>query len=396
MRKIATLISASLLVIACGLEETRVGDHSNPDGIWTGPPQNQYGQVSYVTVVDYPDGYDWRSDPGGTEAACSLAVFADGVPVLRVPVGESHQTSADPQRHRVIGGHLYTDWTDGTVTVIKKDGRELFRYEAPETVARMLVQEGVVHTLNISTGGGFVYRVDGKEVLRRDDAILFGHLDICEGRVCFCFSRSVKEASGVVERYYSVCDGTVEMLELNGLVHDVRHYDDGLYALVSKSEGLMPMLVRGSMEERPGIFLSGEVTNAEFLGRGCLCVSVRCILYPDSSLVTALWYGGDMWRRSPKGVTAVAACASRNGMCMLCNPRGTEAGVICVDTETYEMPAGYSIRGYNPVAYGENGAVAGLSSDSGGPPAIWMNGNVNVLNINGYISGVSLSDDVSR
>lgn len=396
MRKIASLISASLLVIACGLEETRVGDHSNPDGIWTGPPQNQYGQVSYVTVVDYPDGYDWRSDPGGTEAACSLAVFADGVPVLRVPVGESHQTSADPQRHRVIGGHLYTDWTDGTVTVIKMDGREMFRYDASETVERMLVLDGEIHSLNVSYGGGFTYRVNGKEVIRRDDARSFGHLDLREGRVCFCFSRPVNGASGVVERYYSVTDGTVEMLELNGLVHDVRHYDDGVYALVSKGVGLMPTLVRGSSEERPDMFLGGDVTDAEFLGTDTLCVSVRCLLYPDSSPVTALWYGGHMWRRSPRGLTTVAACASRRGICMIFNPHGTEAGVIYVDTQTYEMPSGYSIRGYNPVAYGENGVIAGLSSDSGGPPAIWMNGDVKVLDINGYISDVSLSDDVSR
>lgn len=395
MRKIFVLISAGLL-IACGLDERGVGEHSNPDGIWTGPPQNLYGQVCYVTVVDYPDGYDWRSDPGGTEAACSLAVFADGVPFLRVPVGERHEVSADPQRHRVIGGHLYTDWTDGTVTVIKKDGREMFRYDAAETVARMLVRDGVIHTLNLTSGGGFTYRVDGKEVLRRDDARLFGHLDLCDGKVCFCFSRSVNDATGVTERYYSVTDGVVEMMELNGHVHDVRVYEDGVCALVSESEGMMPMLVRGASEERPGIFLSGEVTNAGFLGTDAMCVSLRFLLYPDSSPVTALWYGGDMWRRSPKGMPAVAACASREGMCMVCNPHGTDAGVICVDTETYQMPSGYGIRGRNPVAYGEKGVTVGLSSDSGGPPAIWMNGTVKVLNANGYVSGASLSDDVSR
>lgn len=384
-----------MVIIACGLEETKVGTHSNPDGIWTGPPQNLYGQVSYVTVVDYPDGYDWRSDPGGTEAACSLAVFADGVPVLRVPAGDMHEVSADPQRHRVIGGHLYTDWTDGTVTVIKKDGRTLFRYEASETVTRMLVREGVVHTLNIPSDGGFTYRVDGKEFLRRDDAVLFGHLDLCEGRVCFCFSRLVNEAAGLVKHYYSVTDGIVERLPFDGVVHDVRMFDDGVCALVSEADGMMPMLVRKDSRERLGVLVKGDVTKAEFLGTGTLCVSVRCVLSPEPASVSVIWYGGNWWR-SPEGRGYVASCASSDGVCMACNPSAGAAGLVFVGNETFEMPSGYSVRGLNPIVFGENGAVVGLSSDSGGPPAIWTDGVVRMLNANGYVAGASLSDDVSR
>ena len=35
-------------------------------------------------------------------------VFADGVPMLRLPVGEGHEVSADPDMHEIIDGHLYT------------------------------------------------------------------------------------------------------------------------------------------------------------------------------------------------------------------------------------------------------------------------------------------------
>lgn len=395
IRKIILLLSAGLGMMACGLEETKVGDHSNPDGIWTGPPQNMYGQVCHVTVVDYPVGYDWRSDPGGTEAACSLSVFADGVPVLKVPVGDSHHVSADPERHRVIGGHLYTDWTDGKMTVVKKDGRELFRYEASEAVVKMLVFDDEVHTLNIPSGGGFTYRVDGVLVIERPDAMVYDHLDLCSGQVCFCFSRTVRDASGMAERYYSVVDGTVAMVDMSGSVHDMRMHDGEVCALVSAKEDMMPFLVRGMSEEKLRILMNADTKSAEFVDSDILAASLRCVLYPDLTPVSVLWYGELQWRRSSRGRTAVALCASPEGICMVCNPSAVDSGIIYAGTDEFEMPSGYSVRGLNPVAFGEDGAVVGLSSDTGGPPAVWTDGDVKVLNANGYIARVSLSDDVS-
>ena len=68
---------------------------------------------------------------------------------------------------------------------------------------------------------------------------------------------------------------------------------------------------------------------------------------------------------------------------------------IFVDSEMFDMPSGYDVRGLNPVACGDSGVQIGLTSASGGPPAIWMDGEVREVDINGYIVKASSSDDVS-
>lgn len=393
MKGITSSVLLSFCLLSCGLEEIGTGVHSNADGIWTGPPTGLNGQV-YMTVLDYPDGYDWRSDPD--PVSCSLVMFSDGIPVLRIPVGDGHQVSKDPDRHRMIGGHLYTDWSDGICTVIKKDGRELFRYQGFETIVRMLVHDGKVHSLSKAEGSaGFIYRVDGEVVMRHDDARVFEHLYLYGDSVGFCFSRLVSEASGAVRRYYSVLDGCVEKVDVEGDVWDMKMYPDGLYVLVSDSGCPLPVLICGDVREVLEPFLGTEFRSAEFLDSDTLCVNIRYSAPGDSSPTSLLWFGNGNWRQYLLEKTTAALCYDGQTICMIYNHSSGVPGKICIDYDMFEMPSGYDVRGVNPVACGESGIQVGLTSTSGGRPAVWTGGEVRELNVNGYIVKASSSDDIS-
>ena len=90
--------------------------------------------VWYVTGFDYPEGYDWMSDLEAGSVKCSMVVYANAVPMLKVPVGNEYQTSADPDMHRMIGGDLYTDYSTDSLTVIKKNGKHMFSYPGREMI----------------------------------------------------------------------------------------------------------------------------------------------------------------------------------------------------------------------------------------------------------------------
>ena len=61
---------------------------------------------------------------------------------------------------RIREGHLYTDNLDGTETVIRRDGEELFRYPGRESLRGFLLVGGKVHTLGQNLDGdGFAYRI---------------------------------------------------------------------------------------------------------------------------------------------------------------------------------------------------------------------------------------------
>ena len=134
-RKIALFVLA-FAVVSCGLQE--LGDVLKEDveDVWTGPGSSIVEGVSgpvkksvwFMTGFDYPEGYDWRSDQQVGEVKCSLVVFANGVPMMKVPVGHEYEVSSDPDMHRMIGSDLYTDYSSDSLTVIKKNGKSLPRY----------------------------------------------------------------------------------------------------------------------------------------------------------------------------------------------------------------------------------------------------------------------------
>ena len=49
--------------------------------------------------------------------------------ILKIPVGDDYMVSDDPDMHRVLNGHLYTDFATDSETILKKDGKPLFSFD---------------------------------------------------------------------------------------------------------------------------------------------------------------------------------------------------------------------------------------------------------------------------
>ena len=143
------LLTTLIVVVSCGLEEIG-GDSNSKDDIWLGPgsiigggAESGVGQkVWYAVGVDYPDMYDWREDEECESVKCSLVVFANGIPMMKVPVGKEYEVSSDPDTHRMIGRDLYTDYSTEDETVIKRNGVQLFRYAGRERIIDMKERNG--------------------------------------------------------------------------------------------------------------------------------------------------------------------------------------------------------------------------------------------------------------
>ena len=110
------LVIAAVFIaaVSCGLEEVSRRPHSGAEDVWVGPgidagKEDREKTVIYVTAMQYPDGYDWRADVEKGSVKCSLTVYADGIPMMKVPVGDEYEVSSDPDMHRMADGHLYTD-----------------------------------------------------------------------------------------------------------------------------------------------------------------------------------------------------------------------------------------------------------------------------------------------
>ena len=165
MRSIIGLIGLTLFAAACTRDPLFSGSprstHEPPTGRHrtdssAGEDIVPPGEHIYLTAVRFPDGYAWQEDTCAVDGPVWIDLYRDGALVRSVPAGGS----VHPDMHRFMDGHLYTDCSIGTETVVCRDGVELFRFEGREALRGFLVREDGVHTLGQDRDGdGFTYRV---------------------------------------------------------------------------------------------------------------------------------------------------------------------------------------------------------------------------------------------
>ena len=98
MRRNVVMAMALMASVSCGLQEIG-GEESGKEEVWLGPgvgisqgnTESIRKTVWYLTGVDYPEGYDWRADAEVGTVKCSLVVYANGVPMMKVPVGDAYE-----------------------------------------------------------------------------------------------------------------------------------------------------------------------------------------------------------------------------------------------------------------------------------------------------------------
>jgi hypothetical protein len=187
------------------------------------------GEHVYLTAVRFPDGYAWDLDTCAVDGEVWIDLYRDGEKVRSVPAG----ASVHPDMHRYTGGHLYTDYSMDTLTVVSRDGAELFRFEGREALLGFLVREDGVHTLGQDRDGdGFTYRIDGRVVYRSETGAVLGGPDaLTEYGEDVYYTCSLPSGQGKeyhvmrnAERFQSfpASDGTRDILFAGGKVSRLR------------------------------------------------------------------------------------------------------------------------------------------------------------------------------
>lgn len=388
------------VAVSCGLSEVGEPVRNSSGGVWTGPGMNVGKEdpdrnVCHVVLLDYPDGYDWKADKEKGSVKCSLVVLADGIPMMKVPVGDEYETASDPDMHRLIGGHLYTDYSTDTETVIKKDGKELFRYPGRESICGMVLDSNDVYTLgHPREGKGFAYRKNGEVLLERRDGRSFGRLQRDAGAVCFAFAEPVLSATDTIERYYHVRDGAVTQAALREDVKKVWDIvsEDGDVMYVADVVGIRQPVLFGpdSMESLAMPEAAKMMTCRIFSAEGRTVVE-GIYEVPGTQLTSAIWAAPDQIHAFPPGMTISSVCVSDGSICCMLNSSyAATPGAVYCNGDTYDMPLGYASMASETLAMVSGILQAGLSSKSCGAPVIWKDGALRELDYNGYISSVTV------
>lgn len=401
-RKIALFVLA-FAVVSCGLQE--LGDVSKEDveDVWTGPGSSIVEGVSgpvkksvwFMTGFDYPEGYDWRSDQQVGEVKCSLVVFANGVPMMKVPVGHEYEVSSDPDMHRMIGSDLYTDYSSDSLTVIKKNGKSLYRYPGREMIVGMYVEGDDVYTLGQSRDGrGFSYRKNGEPLIDRQNGTLFNTFFKTEQGCAFAFYESVKSESEAVERYFICIDGDVLQVAVREdvtKVWDVLFRDGKVWYIATLVGVKWPVLVSEDEIRTLEATKNTSMRSCRFIP-DATGVTVDGVVQTQSthSLFGGIWRDGLLDIQFPNGLLSVYSCVCDDGIC--CVLQGYKSGLNSIyrTGEIYQVPEGYTAMGTSPMAVVDGILHVGLTARDGSAPQVWKDGELHPIKLNGYISSITV------
>lgn len=379
-----------LSLSSCGLGQTDVGLHSSSGGIWHGPSYGKHmsGTV-YAVGLDYPEGYDWRTDAEKGTVRCFLVLFADGIPVLKVPVGDRHEVSSDIDRHRIRSGFLYTDYTDGMTTVIRRDGVEVVRFAGAEEIVDVEVLDGEIHTLGCPKDGGFAYRVNGEVMVERPSGTLLSGLSVCEGRMCFCFSQMTVSSDGAILNHYVSENGKVSMVKMDKDVEDVLDmgiYGDGLYVLARTGSSASPVLLKDGIRKSVAYFNILDIVSCRFMDTETMSVRLRYRHSGSDHMSDIVWTAGHGWKMFMRGGLISSLFNDEEGCHAVVFSSELHEGAVFSGNRRMDLDPGYHVSGDGCITVRDNIVYAGLTPDQGGSSVIWKNGEQDFLDMNGPLT----------
>lgn len=215
----------------------------------------------FVSAVRYDGGYDWKRDTAWDAAGSEVVLlrmgleeFAESGPghegpkvIVAVRTGRNERVSPGPDLHHIIGGHLFSEYSDGAGTTVTRDGIPLFSYPEQELLCGIVDTCGSVYTLGRSKDGlGLSFRKDGKPLLVKGEGMPFGDFNgmgygpggalyTCGGELCFTYSRT----AGQKEELFAVTGGEERVIRSGTgfTTHDARILEGGKVAMVISEEG---------------------------------------------------------------------------------------------------------------------------------------------------------------
>ena len=157
----------------------------------------------------------------------------------------------DPDRHRALGGHLWSDALEGKETVVFKDGSEYLRWEGEELFAGFTLRDGHLYTLGQRPGDqGFSYRMDGQELFADPSGRIVdsGPWREWDGEY-YCYGIPIQHGSGTTWEYRIMKGAeTVRILadDSVGIVLDICVMDGNIYRVEKRGKDVRFVAPRGS------------------------------------------------------------------------------------------------------------------------------------------------------
>ena len=397
--KTPLFISGVLLLFVCSCEPLSVnfknGEsrffHQSPRGLssFRDSVTVSGSDACYYTAVSFPSDYNWRKDTSYGAVQATINLYKDDSLLLQIPTGTL--ASPDADMHHFIQGHLYTQFRAGGRTVLSKDGEPILELGHEAILAGLLPLNGKLYTLWQNRGGeGFSLLEGSTELFSRSRGKPLGSTALSAyapygalypdlGKPCFCY-RNGSEWYVVRETQESTVS------KLQGKVYDMRSFDgkvcvfqlDNSKASFHFKETLLNFsLSQNSYSETGYIYTdNGKPYCVGIAYQGQNTSQTFCLVGFMSGQSVSL-PGSDVCRLSSNPL--ILQFFSSDGET---GYYSQSTGIKNLDGRFYHQSPHTGIRvngklilALNPMEYGKK-------------PFLWKDGEIQELDLNGFISGI--------
>ena len=220
------------------------------------------GKGIYIAALRFPEWASWKDgDFRGAEAV----LFRDSVEVAACPMG----ALPDPDRIRIIDGHLWTDVASNGETAVYCDGRHRLTIPEEELLKGFLIENDTIRTLGQRSGGGLCYRVNGEEVFSSGAGTVFGQMETGPGGTHFAYGITIRKGDAVTTEYH-IMNGADEIAVVTpnggGAIYDIRVRDGTVYRSERRAEPPSSLcLVIGDSVHSLGIAAGEEIHQCKLI-----------------------------------------------------------------------------------------------------------------------------------
>jgi len=332
-----------------------------------------------MSAVVYEDGYDWVCDTLYGDVQCRLQLMTEDSVLVSLPVGEEYGAASDPDMHRILDSALYDDWSAKDETIVRRDGKEVFRFSGREMLLDMVLDNGNIITLGASrSGGGFVLRRNGKVTAQSPDIFPATELYVDNGELCF---------SGVTKdnSWYLVADGKTTLVNHpseEAIITRLRQF--GGKTAITLQLGNSMVLVYDKVIYWIGYDLWEKTTACDIICDG-ESIYVDGYGYKDDSISSYKVWNKDglLWEYDAE-FEKYSHLAENGVIRTLGFNHTTGLWQIVSDGKTLDLPEGYRPRGSQPMLTHDGSLYISLT-DSNNRAALWKDGSVKELGFNGYV-----------
>lgn len=345
----------------------------------------------FVSAVIVPADYDWRRDTAYGAVSCEVQVLKNGVRQFSARAGMDESISISPLSHHLFGGHLYTERTTDSGTIICRDGEPCISYPEREILKGFLIEKGIVHTLGKDLDGdGFNYRRNGEIVLSQESGTIFGDfvnpaygrtgaLYLNDGAVCFCFRNS--------NYCYVVRDGEKQSIRSNvraGRVRDMRQIGSSCYYVADYTTSMLVFspsrtytLPTETSWQSAWIFeKDGEPWIVADAASKSICWPIEKIEDPSSGM---LFPGAGIFIYP--GISGIYSISCDDGILSLRDHNGS---LLFIRDSSFFFGPGCA------QCSGDEMFILINPRERDAQPAIWQDGKEIPLDLNGFLTGVEV------